>query len=190
MATKQTNNVVSKVVATRVFKNSVKRLKKKHNDKVLEELYTAVRQLINLEISTQKKNHTLKNFDGHKDLHLDGGRLILLYRYDVEEDTLILTLKLQDIVDHKQLNDYDRRKLKAPVEKYDIDQILSNTQHENFDLSYDDFMAWYEELIDEDQWVVDELADIYNIPLYKDATSDELVWLKDEFLASRNLIVI
>lgn len=165
---------VSKVVATRSFENAVKSLKKDHKTSVLKELRDTVDKLINLEITTQKSNHPLKNSEEHKDLHLDGGRLILLYRYD--EEALIISLRLQDVVNHDQLKSYDSKKYKAPTREYDPDKIKSSTVL----CSYDEFITWYDNLSDEEQWQVDEIADSECIPLYEDASDEELSWLQDQ----------
>lgn len=114
---------VDKIVATKVFERSVKELKKKHKTKVLREIYDTVLKLSNYEIETQKDNHKLKDFKGHYDIHFEGKRLILLYRY-VDEETLIVSLKLQDIVNHKELKRYD--KFTDDVEEYDVENLIKS----------------------------------------------------------------
>lgn len=171
---------VSKVVATRSFENAVKSLKKDHKTSVLKELRDTVDKLINLEITTQKANHPLRNSQEHKDLHLDGGRLILLYRYDAE--ALIISLRLQDVVNHDQLKSYDSKKYKAPTREYDPDKIKSSTVL----CSYDEFITWYDNLPDEEQWKVDDVADTEGIPFYEDASDEQLSWLYDQFNLTHN----
>ena len=45
--------------------------------------------------------------------------------------------------------------------------------------SYDEFMTWYDDLSDEEQWKVDDIADTNGIPFYDEASDDELAWLHD-----------
>lgn len=45
--------------------------------------------------------------------------------------------------------------------------------------SYDEFITWYDNLSDEEQWKVDDIADTNGIPLYEEASDDELAWLHD-----------
>lgn len=132
---------VSKVVATKSFESAVKSLKKDHKTQVLAELHAAVLDLVNLRITKQKSNHPLNRLDGHRDIHLDGGRLILLYRYDEETATLFLSLRLQDVVDHKELTRYDRSKLTSPATEYDVDSILSANYGGAYDIDPDSFFT-------------------------------------------------
>ena len=160
-------NKVNRVVATRSFENAVKQLKKKHETKTLEELYDVVTKLANYEVTKEKSNHPLENANGHKDLHLKGGKLILLYKY--EDDVLTVALRLQDVVNHNQLKSYELRKYKAPTREYDVNNINNSTI-----VSSQDFMNWYNNLDEEDQWKVDDIADTEGIPFYEDASDQEL----------------
>lgn len=45
--------------------------------------------------------------------------------------------------------------------------------------SYDEFITWYDNLSDEEQWKVDDIADTNGIPFYEEASDDELSWLHD-----------
>ena len=45
--------------------------------------------------------------------------------------------------------------------------------------SYDEFITWYDNLSDEEQWKVDDIADTNGIPLYEEASEDDLAWLHD-----------
>ena len=153
----------------------MKQLKKKHENRALKELYDAVNELANYRITKQRSNHPLTNMDGHIDLHLKGQELILLYKY--EGDVLTIALKLQDVANHDQLNSYDRRKLKAPTREYDVENIKTS-----FDIQANfKFLDWYNNLSDEDQWRVDDIADVEHIPFYEDACEEQLKWLKDTF---------
>ena len=119
-----------KVVATKQFEQGVKMLKKKHDNEALSELYEVVTQLRSLNVSTQNKNHWLKNADGHLDIHIKGGNLILLYKYiggESDDIALVVTLKLQDLIDHTELRRYDKKNYKASAHDYDVDDIKSTT---------------------------------------------------------------
>lgn len=168
-------NKVSKVVATRSFENAVKSIKKDHKTSVLKELRNTVDKLINLEITKQKSNHPLKDCEGHIDLHIDGSRFILLYRYDA--DVLILSLRLQHVVNHDQLASYNKKKYKAPAHEYDPNNIIETS---SILCDYDNFIAWYDNLSGEEQWEVDDIADTEGIPFYEDASDEQLSWLYDQ----------
>lgn len=45
--------------------------------------------------------------------------------------------------------------------------------------SYDEFITWYDNLSDEEQGKVDDIADTNGIPFYEEASDDELAWLHD-----------
>ena len=171
---------VSKIVATRSFENSVKQLKKKHENEALNELCDIVNKLADYEITKQKSNHPLKDVDGHIDLHLKGGKLVLLYKY--EDDVLTIALRLQDVVNHDQLMSYNKKKYKAPTSDYDINNIKNSV---DIQANYSSFENWYDNLSEEDQWKVDDLADIEGIPFYEDATDGDLAWLHDTFESQR-----
>lgn len=96
------NLLVDRVMMTKLFEEAVKGLAKKHRTDVLLELKDAIIKLGKYEISSNKKNHPLTNLQGHLDLHLDKGNLILLYKYEsanilllaVSNDSLNQILKL------------------------------------------------------------------------------------------------
>lgn len=128
------NNMQVNVVATKQFMKAVKQLKKKHKTDVLRELYDIVNKLRNLEITTQSSNHWLKDADDHKDIHLDGGNLILMYKYITTQNgnvALMITLRLQDIVDHTELKRYDKKKFKADAKDFDVESIRSSQDRRN-----------------------------------------------------------
>lgn len=70
---------------------------------------------------------------------------------------------------------YDTKKYKAPAREHDADNISSST----ILCSYDDFITWYDNLWDEEQWKVDDIADTNGIPFYEEASDGELAWLQD-----------
>lgn len=121
---------VDRVVATESFENALKILNKKHRTDILRELKTLIIDLGNYK-TQQKHNHPLKNAKGHMDIHIGGGKYILIYRY-VSDDVLMIGftetqmqqfLKLQDIVTHKQLKNYDNKKYNTPYHEFDIDKL-------------------------------------------------------------------
>lgn len=58
-----------------------------------------------------------------------------------------------------------------------VDNIRNSTSI----LSSSDFMSWYDNLSEEDQWKVDDMADTEGIPFYEDASDEQLSWLQDQF---------
>lgn len=166
---------VNKIIVTRSFENAVKALKKKHKSNTLNELYDVVDKLSKYEITSQKSNHPLKDMEGHKDIHLEGGNLILLYKY--EDDVLTIALKLQDLVNHTSLKNYTKKKLNAPTKEFDPETIKSS----KVVYSNEDFSTWYNGLLEEDQWLVDDIADSENIPFYENADIEDLNWLCAQF---------
>lgn len=126
-------NRTVRVVATKQFEEALKALKKNHKTQVLRKLDQVVKDLIDLKITTQHQNHTLTNAEGHRDIHLEGKRIILMYRYDYASDNtddllLFITLRLQDMVDHIELKRYDSKKFSSPVHEFDPKDILSGTE--------------------------------------------------------------
>lgn len=119
---------VSKVIATDLFLNAIEKLWKRNQKKVIEEVYNTVIKLIKYEITKGKGNHPLHNAKGHKDIHIAGGRLILLYRYLTNTD-LVVDLKLQDLVDHKQLARYDMHKYDRSTKDFDPEQLNINNKN-------------------------------------------------------------
>lgn len=189
------SNDVDRVVATKSFIRAIKTLKNKHKSKELRQVYDVVQELMKFAITTQNDNHGLNNAKGHKDLHISGGKLILLYRYDdiVSEDTgeddvvliIGIELRLQDVVNHDQLHNY--RKFDSKAYKYDPEDILSSKIiHIGKTLSHSKFMRWYNSLDEELQWDVDDLADVFGFPLYDECTESELYDLKREYLSSNH----
>lgn len=113
---------VKRVVMTTLFEKAVKLLTKKHDAAVLKELKDIVIKLGKMQVESDKKNHRLTNAEGHFDLHLDGGRLILLYKYfdddtvgvDIDKQSFqAVSLRMQDVVDHKELRRYNNNYITA-----------------------------------------------------------------------------
>lgn len=127
--------IIKRIIATNYFEKAIKGLYKLHKKDVLEELKDAIEKLCNYEITSNKKNHPLQDMDGHLDLHLDGGNLILIYKYENEntlklytdESSLNQLLKLQDVVNHDKLKKYkgkkNKRRLKSKTHDFDLDTL-------------------------------------------------------------------
>lgn len=52
--------------------------------------------------------------------------------------------------------------------------------------NYNSFENWYDNLSEEDQCKVDDLADTEGIPFYEDASDEDLAWLHDTFESQRH----
>lgn len=132
------NFEVKRIVMTSLFERAVKQLYKKKKISVLKELKETIIKLANYEIQAAKSNHPLKNAKGHIDLHIEGGNLILLYKYindevvgiDIDKSSFEFLLKLQDIVDHKQLKNYDTRKYDRKTKDLEIDKLFTDLDGE------------------------------------------------------------
>lgn len=172
-----------RIVATKLFESGVAKLKKKHEDAAIDKLYQIVKELSEFKVTKQHKNHPLKNADGHKDIHVVHGKVILIYKYlgdgeSVDECALMITLRLHDVVNHTQLDNYNQKKYKAKADEYDIENIKSSHQ---ISTNYDDFMDWLLSLPDDIQWEVDSFADEQGLPLYQDCSDEDLAWIIDYF---------
>lgn len=125
------NFEVDRIVATNYFEKAIKLLHKKKKTDVLKEIKDVVIRLGNYDVGKSKDNHPLKNAEGHMDIHIEGGNLILVYKYFSEEvfelnitqESLNRILRLQDVVNHKELKNYDKKKYKSDAHDYDIDNI-------------------------------------------------------------------
>ena len=91
---------VDNVYLTQKFKDGVKQLRKDHRTKELEKLNEIIKELETFSVGKKYKNHSLGNHTF--DLHVTGD-IVLLYRY-LEDEMLILSLELSDLVNHKELN--------------------------------------------------------------------------------------
>lgn len=93
---------VNRVAYTGQFKKNVKKLKKEHEQKIIDELKNTIQKLINGEISSQKSNHPLKDANGLKDIHITGN-VLLLYKYS-DERILTITLILHNTEKNNQFD--------------------------------------------------------------------------------------
>ena len=110
-------NGYANIVETSSYKNAYKELKNKHRDDVIDDLNKTIEKLAKFEISSQSDNHPLKGIKIN-DIHIRGD-VILLYRY--VDKALIIDLRLEDVVNHKQLNNPKYKKqLKKKLKKESI----------------------------------------------------------------------
>ena len=116
---------IKDIIATAVFEQALKKQVKKHKADTLNQILEVSEKLLNYDIEREYKNHNLHyNLSGHKDIHIEGGNLVLIYKYvspekiridakfDSDADDI---LKLQDLVNHKEIQPYDSKKLKSPM---------------------------------------------------------------------------
>ena len=113
---------------TAKFQKAIKQLLKKHKYDVVLQIVTLISKLEKFEISGQSSNHPLKNAQGFRDIHLDGGNLILLYKY--ENNNLVIDLLLKDIVTHKQLKRYNFKQKDTIKPISSIQQALDELNNE------------------------------------------------------------
>lgn len=78
-----------------------------------------------------------------------------------------------------RLHNYDARQSAL----FDIENESLNEDIPNSNSSEDTFEDWYQLLSEEDQIIVDELADEMELPNYEDCTSGELAQLHDNFIS-------
>ena len=71
------------------FKKVIKSLKRKHNTRALDDLWKAVNKIYRDEVRSSMDNHT----NNINDLHLAEEDLILLYRYDADSESLVVSAK-------------------------------------------------------------------------------------------------
>ena len=132
---------------TNKFKKAVKCFRKTHNARVLDDLWTAINKIYNQEVGSSMSNHKLKGkyTNGFKDMHLAGGDFILLYRYDVDDDTLVISAKLRDIIDHKELHEKgvfsEPEWIKTTLEE--LDKQINGSVQLGDDLDEDDILDWF-----------------------------------------------
>ena len=114
-----------RVYVTNHFEKAVKRLVSDHRTDVLEDLKGTVEDLLKLNITRQSKNSPLKDAQKHFHLHIRGD-VLLIYKY-LSKDILAVSLKLQDIVNHKELEHYENKKYKSPTKETTVDEIFKDT---------------------------------------------------------------
>ena len=124
---------IKDIIATAVFEHALKKQVKKHKTDILNQILEVVEKLLNYDIEREYKNHNLHyNLSGHKDIHIEGGNLVLIYKYVSPEKIRIDAkfdsdaddvLKLQDLVDHKDIQPYDSKKLKSPMRHLTYDEL-------------------------------------------------------------------
>lgn len=138
--------IVDRIILSSQFIKVLKKINKRHQTRTINEIIDKCKKLMNGEIETQSDNHSLnksyKGAVGLNDLHIDGGNYILLYRY--KGDTLIVSLELNNLVTHDEL---DRKMSK---------KVQSNATHKVYDAVSDNIFDYidkppdYTEGLDED----------------------------------------
>lgn len=132
---------------TNKFKRAIKSFHRSHSDRILDDLWTAINKIYNQEVGSSMDNHKLtgKHTNGFKDIHLAGGKFILLYRYDVDTDTLVVSAKIKDVVDHKGLNEKgvfsEPEWIETSLEE--LDKQINGSIQIGQDLNEDDILDWF-----------------------------------------------
>lgn len=121
------NDSLMRVYVTSYFEKGIKELINKHRKDVLIELKDVIEKLLRLEVTRNNRNHPLKNAEGHLELHIDGGNLLLVYKY-LSKDVISVALKLQDIVDHKELKRYNKKRYKSETKETTVDEIFKDAE--------------------------------------------------------------
>ncbi len=94
---------VAMILTTAQFDSAVKSLSKDNRRVEIQRLKDVIAELSDLSITKQNRNHGIggnHNKDGVCDIHISGD-LVLLYRY-VTDSMLVVSLKLSNIIDHKE----------------------------------------------------------------------------------------
>lgn len=132
---------------TSKFNRSIKQFRKEHNTRVLDDVWDAINKIYNQEVGSAMDNHRLagKSANGFSDIHLYGGKFILLYRYDIDSDTLVISAKIKDVVNHKELN---QQKTFAepqwfPTTLDEMDKQINGSTLLGDDLNEDDILDWF-----------------------------------------------
>ena len=136
-AADNTDNKVDNVFTTPEFDKGVKDLIKKHKTADLKKLKAAIKQLLyEGAVTTRYHNHGLKGKNGGNpnklnELHISG-EVLLHYRY-WGDNTLIISLGLVDVMDHKRqktkVSDkhrYQEKSREFSVDAYDSDDKLAD----------------------------------------------------------------
>ena len=130
----------------------------------------------NQEVGSAMDNHPLsgKKTNGFKDLHLCGGDLILLYRYDVEEDALIVSAKLRNIINHDEL---DRPEMYSEpqwieVTLEDVKKTIKGSVQIGSDFDKSDIIEWFFEYYNYNIAKILPIDEIYPVDI---VTSDSQI---------------
>ena len=118
-----------KTFVTKDFKKTTNLLKRKHNKRALNDLYKALEKLSKGLITpvTFNNNHRLENSECY-DMHIGGqySDIILVWKYDNEDDSLVINLKCRDLTNHKELNRKNYNK-ETKYEEFDIATIKEDS---------------------------------------------------------------
>ena len=141
-----------KLLVTKQFDRAVKDIKKKHDKQLQASLVDKVTKIVNRTLTEADGAHALsgKNTNGLNDVHISGD-LIILYRYDVETDTLIISAKLHDIVNHDELREKDTFKEKQGHER-NIEEYLKEISSASDiidDIDFEEVDDWFTDYYNE-----------------------------------------
>ena len=152
-----------KLVVTKQFDRAVKAIKKKHDPVLKATLIDKIRKIYNQLLDESDRAHNLKgkHTNGLQDVHISGD-LIILYRYDEDSDSLVLSAKLHNIVNHNELHEKDTFKEKQGFEK-DIEEYIREIESST-DIA-DDITFEY---------VDDWFTDYYNDCIFKVSCIDDI----------------
>ena len=142
-----------KFMTTKQFDKAVESIKRKHDKKLKSDLIDILNKIYTQTLGASHRNHPLKDANGLNDVHLRGD-IIILYRYDVDSDTLVISAKMHDIVNHDQLNRKTTFREKQGYEQ-DFDKYIKDIQSstdiytDDIDFEYVDdwFTDYYNEVI-------------------------------------------
>ena len=163
---------MKRILVTTDFCNGSKKLISDHKTKEVNDLRTVLILLANGKpIPARFKDHQLKNNE-FRELHISGDTL-LLYRNETDSNTLVVSLKLTNITDHKSLNRDSTRKDYAyeEVSTTDLHDITSST---NFNLSSFEEESLYD--------LVESIADYASMDL-----NSGYVELDDYYISGKDL---
>lgn len=132
---------------TSKFNKAIKLFRRQHHSRALDDLWSAINKIYNEEVGKSMDNHKLsgKHTNGFKDIHIAGGDFILLYRYDVDSDTMVVSAKLKDVIDHKDL---DRKGIYkepqwVPTTLDELDKQINGSTQLGDDLDEDEIIDWF-----------------------------------------------
>lgn len=134
-----------KLIVTKQFDRAVKAVKKKHDPQLKAELIDKITKIYKRNLAESDCSHQLKgkHTNGLQDVHISGD-LIILYRYDEDTDTLVISAKLHDIVDHHKLKEKDTFKEKEGFER-DFDEYIKEIQSSIVleEIPFEDIDSWF-----------------------------------------------
>ncbi len=132
---------------TNKFNRAIKVFQKKHHSRALDDIWIAINKIYRDEVGKSMDNHRLsgKHTNGFNDIHIAGGDFILLYRYDVDSDTMVVSAKIKDVVDHKGLHQRDTYAEPQWIETTleELDKKINGSVQLGADLDEDEILDWF-----------------------------------------------